>query len=354
MTDTPIASSRCLPSPDGRFVATLLPSGIHVRAVDRLDEVANVVALPADLTPAAVISFQWSPASRRLLVATSEQILVAAAVPPSEYEDGGGTPFRAVIRHPSLPVVAKPTYVAFGSSDDHVYLCSAHGIKFAVFDLRTGKTVAISNPKLFASAVVCRRGFSVRPGSRHLALLTRTGGKDWVSVHDPTSTAPVASWAPDTVDAQGLTWSPDGRWQVVWESAAQGRKVVFFTPDGHHFKTWTSGSASAAGAAALLEDAREGLPKGYTNAVASSADELLGPGARLVQFSPNSRLLAVGDSSRCIYVVDMSSIVASAQLVHPMALNPHADASPTVCIPRSSYHAGSRLSPVLQNRKEVC
>ncbi|CAK7197569.1 hypothetical protein SEUCBS139899_000217 [Sporothrix eucalyptigena] len=169
------ASSQCLPSPDGRCVATLLPTGVHIRAVERLDEVASVVALPSDLSVAAVISFQWSPSSQRLLVATSDVILVAAADAPT-----GEQPFRAVIRNPTLPVVAKPTLIGFGPSDDLVCVCSAFGIKFVVFHLQTGAAVAIENPKLFSSAAVCSRGYSFRPASHHMALLIRTDGKDFV------------------------------------------------------------------------------------------------------------------------------------------------------------------------------
>ncbi|CAK7225845.1 hypothetical protein SBRCBS47491_006027 [Sporothrix bragantina] len=204
------ASSHCLPSPDGRLVATLLPTGIHIRAVQCLDEVASVIPLPAALSAAAVISFQWSPSSKRLLVATSDLVLVAAVDPPA-----GEEPFRAVIRNPTLPVTAKPTFVGLGTSDDCVCICSAFGIKFVFYDLRTGLGVAIENPKLFSSAAVCSRGISFRPVSDHIALLVRTDGKDFVCIRALVTSSPEAIWEPETVDAQGLVWSPDGRWLTV-------------------------------------------------------------------------------------------------------------------------------------------
>jgi hypothetical protein len=41
------------------------------------------------------------------------------------------------------------------------------------------------------------------------------------------------------VDAQGLKWSPDGRWLAVWDSASSGYKVFIYTPDGHLYRTYT-------------------------------------------------------------------------------------------------------------------
>ncbi|CAK7240114.1 MAG: hypothetical protein STHCBS139747_001551 [Sporothrix thermara] len=222
----------------GRLVATLLPSGVHIRAVEHLDEVTSVISLPSDLSLAAIIGFQWSPSSQRLLVATSDLVLVAAVDSPA-----GEEAFRAVIRNPTLPVTARSTFVGFGPSDDCVCICSAFGIKFVVYDLRTGTGVAIENPKLFSSAAVCSRGVSFRPATHHMALLVRTDGKDLVCIRDLATSTPVAVWEPDTLDAQGLVWSPDGHWLTVWESPAHGRKILFYTPDGHLYKTWT-GAAS--------------------------------------------------------------------------------------------------------------
>ena len=39
------------------------------------------------------------------------------------------------------------------------------------------------------------------------------------------------------MDAQGLKWSPCGRWLAVWDSAVAGYKVLVYTADGHLFRT---------------------------------------------------------------------------------------------------------------------
>lgn len=333
VADRRTASSHCLPSPDGRLVATLLPSGIHVRATDSLNDIAHVVALPSDMNYGSILSFQWAPSSRRLLVATVDQIMVFAALPNADDEDGDNAtsghaprparPFHATIRNPALSVVGKPAFVSFGPVDDQVCLCSALGIRFAIFNLRTAKAVEIANPKLYSPAAACSRGFSFRPGSHHLALLTRTAGKDWISVHDPSSAIPVASWPPDTIDAQGLVWAPNGQWLVVWESAAHGRRILFYTPDGHLFKSWTG-------------------EQGASPALLSAPDSLLGSGVRLAHFSSDSRLLAVGDASRCVRIIDMASIVEAKRLLHPTTLNPRTQSSLKVRIRLAQLHGIAR------------
>ncbi|CAK7221846.1 hypothetical protein SCUCBS95973_004638 [Sporothrix curviconia] len=310
---------------DGRLVATLLPTGIHIRAVERLDEVASVVPLPVDLPASAVICFLWSPTSQRLLLATSDLVMVAAVDPPA-----GKEPFRAVIRNPTLPVTAKPTFVSLCPSDDCVCICSAFGVKFVVFDLRTGQGVAIESPKFFSSAAVCSRGVSFRPATHHMALLVRTDGKDFVCLRDLVASAPVVTWELDTIDAQGLVWSPDGRWLTVWESPAHGHKVLFYTPDGHLFKTWTG---AASGITARLpkltsdSEARQDASSSGTDAETSAADELFGSGVRLVQFSANARHLAVGDASRTIRIIDMATVTTSMRLVHPTSIRPRVGSS---------------------------
>ncbi len=99
----------------------------------------------------------------------------------------------------------------------------------------------------------------------------------------------------DTTDAQGLVWSPDGKWLVLWESPAHGHKVLFFTADGQLFKVWTGPSSPQPGA----------------------SDFALGAGVRGVMFSPDARHLAIADSSRCVYVFDMGSVAEAFRLCHP-------------------------------------
>ncbi|KAK3939905.1 WD repeat-containing protein WRAP73 [Diplogelasinospora grovesii] len=281
------SSAQCLPSPDGRFIATLFPSIISVRAVQSLD-VVNVIKLPSDC-PGQAVGLQWSPSSRLLLVAIGDQLRAFSVLDDS---------FHATVRS-LVGSGTKPPYLGFGASDTEICVVSSFGLKFAIYDLASSKAVEISNPKFFSPATA-RKGFSFRPRTRHLALLTRTAGKDMISVHAFPTREVQRSWAPDTIDAQGLVWSPDGRWLVVWESAALGHKVIFYTPDGQSFKTWT----------------------GPPNPAPGSRDYALGAGVKLVQFSADSRHLAVGDNSRCVCIFGMASVTETMWLQHPNNLVP--------------------------------
>lgn len=246
------------------------------------------LSLPRDFT-GPVLSFQWSPSSRLVLVASVLDIHVLSLLD----ED-----FHATIRNP-VPPAAKPVYIGFGASDTSVCVCASLGLKFIIFDLKSSKAVEVASPK-FHTATSVRNGFCFRPKTQHLTLISRTSGKDLISIHHPETSELQRSWYPDTVDAQGLLWSPDGQWLVIWESAAHGHKVLFYTPDGNLFKSWTG-------------------PQPLT---AADADVPLGPGVRLVEFSADAAKVAIGDSSRRVCIISMASLSESLRLSHPSSIVP--------------------------------
>lgn len=262
---------------------------LNVRETKSL-HIVRQLTLPRDFA-GPVVAFQWSPSSRLVLVASADEIHVFSAL---DEEEG----FRATIRNPAPPA-AKLVYVGFGASDIDVCVCASLGLKFAVFDLASSKAVEVANPKFHATLSV-RKGFCFRPTSHHLTIITRTSGKDMISIHHPKTKELQISWFPETVDAQGLSWSPDGKWLVTWESAAHGHKVLFYTPDGNLFKTWSGPQPLAP----------------------VDADIPLGPGVRLLDFSADAMNLAIGDSSRRICIINMTSVNESLRLLHPNSIVP--------------------------------
>lgn len=240
--------------------------------------------------PGPVAFFKWSSSSRLILVASVDQVHVFSVT----VEDD----FHATISNP-IPPAAKPVFIGFGASDTQICVCASLGLNFAVYDLVSSKAVEIANPKSHTTASVCR-SFCFRPGTRHLTILTRMSGKDMISIHHPVTIDVQRSWFPDTADAQGLVWSPDGKWLVTWEAAAHGHKVLFYTSDGNLFKAWS----------------------GPQILVAADADIKLGPGVKLLAFSADARLLAIGDSSRRICILTMASVTESLRLQHPNSIAP--------------------------------
>lgn len=189
--------------------------------------------------------------------------------------------------------------MTFGAADDHIHVFSEFGLKLSIIDLRTSKSVDINAPK-FYSPGTAGKGCVARPVTRNLALLTRHEGKDVISIHARDTFEVTRSWHPDTVDAQGLSWSPDGSWLTVWESAAYGHKALVYTADGHLFKVWN-------GPSTILSD---------------DLDIALGAGIKLYDWAKSGANVAVGDYSRRVSVLAAPAFTDSIGLVHTTSISP--------------------------------
>jgi WD repeat-containing protein WRAP73 len=281
------ASSQSLPSPDGAYIATVLPSKLSIRTTRSL-EITRVISLPAELA-ASISWFLWSESSNRILVGSSDNIRVYSIANPN---------FSANITSPTSGTT-RVTYVSFGANDDEILVFSDFGLKLSIFNLATQRSVDIHSPK-FYNAGVAAKGFSYRPKTSNLALLTRSGGKDVISIHARDTLDVARSWWPDTIDAQGLCWSADGKWLVVWESASQGHKILVYTADGHLFKTWH-------GPVLISEE---------------DSDIALGAGIKLFDWSRTGALVAVGDYSRRVAILSAPSFTETTSLFHTASVKP--------------------------------
>lgn len=205
--------------------------------------------------------------------------------------------FHATVRNPVSASSGKPSVILFGAVDTEVLVCSAFGLKLAIFDLRASKAVEVTNPK-FHSPLSFSRGYSIHPTTGHLALLTRAVGKDMVSIHHPQSRQVQRSWYADTQDAQALMWTPDGRWLLLWESPAYGRRMLLYTSDGQLLRSLESSNLS------------------------QGDDAELEPGIKLCHISPDMALCAVCDNSRNVALLATDSWRSRMRLVHPGTIVP--------------------------------
>ena len=83
------------------------------------------------------------------------------------------------------------------------------------------------------------RSIAVSPNRKIQAVLLRSKGQDHVAVlvKDDGGVKIQSSFSTHTSDAQGLIWSPDNDPVIaIWDSAAYGVKVAFFSALGHSLK----------------------------------------------------------------------------------------------------------------------
>ena len=165
----------------------------------------------------------------------------------------------------------------FGQNLDEVLVFSDFGLKLMIWSLITTSTnrgVEIHDPK-FANG-----GHSIRPSTGHLAILTRPETHDVIVLLAPRTHELVKSFISQTVDAQGLKWSPDGRWLTTWEAARMGYTVLIYTADGHMFKSYHGGQDG----------------------------DKIGLGISCVEWDPIGNYLAIGSCDGCVTLLRKSTV----------------------------------------------
>ncbi|TVY45803.1 WD repeat-containing protein [Lachnellula occidentalis] len=281
------SSTQSIPSPDGAYIATILSSKLNIRET-RSFETLRVITLPPELL-SSISWFLWSASSTRILLASTDNIRVYCITNPQ---------FSANVTSPTSGT-AKVTYITFGATDDEICVFSDFGLKLSIMNLTTSKSVDINSPKFYHPGNA-GKGFSYRPGTKNLALLTRSGGKDIISIHTLENLEVMRSWHPESIDAQGIIWSPDGRWLAVWESASQGHRIFVYTADGHLYKTW----------------------KGPNPNCHEEANIELGAGIKMLDWNRTGTHIAVGDYSARVTLLATPTFNESMNIIHTTSVTP--------------------------------
>ncbi|KAH8433542.1 WD40 repeat domain-containing protein [Aspergillus melleus] len=126
------------------------------------------------------------------------------------------------------------TNVDFGGDENEVIVFHAFNAKVSIHGLDSGCSQVIKSPKFSHY-----NGFGYRPKTRQFAILLKPDAVDVLTIHEFRSYELIGRANLPTVDAQGMKWSPDGRWIAVWDAASAGTKVLIFTADGQPFRTYT-------------------------------------------------------------------------------------------------------------------
>jgi WD40 repeat protein len=279
---------------------------VAFRDTDALQTISTVKIAQEASNP--VSGLAWSPNSKRILVSRADQVRV--------YNVEDAT-LHAVVRNAGSGG-GKPTFIHFGATDNEVVVFSAFGMKLSVFDLTSSKAVEIANPK-FYHPLSAAKSYAFNSRSAHMAVLTRSAGRDALSIHEPHTREVTRSWFPETVDAAGLLWTPDGQWILIWESPAHGHRLLLHTPDGQLFRT--------------LDSSR----------LCIDVDGSLQPGIRACLTSFDGRRCMVGDHSRSVTVLDTVNWRVAMTLNHPISVTPVETLQVCCVFHNTSPRAFSRL-----------
>ena len=164
--------------------------------------------------------------------------------------------------------------VAFGYSPNEFLVFSDFGVKLTIWSLITCRGIEIRDPKYM---VHC---YSYRPRTGHMAILIRLAAQDNLMLLSPGNHELITSVELPTVDAQEVSWSPDGCWLAIRDAASSGHKVLIYTADGHVFKTYNG--------AGYAED--------------------IGLGVKRLAWSPSNGILALGDYNDNVIILSKNTV----------------------------------------------
>ncbi|KIW04951.1 uncharacterized protein PV09_04116 [Verruconis gallopava] len=248
------ASQQAVASPDGKHIAAVHSSRLEIRCA------TTSHLLRSMHIPAHTWAIRWAPAdhhtrlSQRVLVQNEECVRVW---------DLADEKWAATINNGSGGM-GKISNAEFGRTKDEALVFSEFSSKVTVWSLQTRRTVEIRDPKFST------KGFAYRPSGGVFALLSRPGAQDILTLHAPETYKIMRTATLPTTDAQGLKWSPDGRWIAVWETPSIAYKVHIYTADGHLYRTYDG----------------------------SGEDGLQGLGIKSLEWSPRGDYLALGGHDR--------------------------------------------------------
>ncbi|WVO13051.1 hypothetical protein L204_100661 [Cryptococcus depauperatus] len=156
--------------------------------------------------------------------------------------------------------------VEWAKSGREVLAWTDFNLKLSIYDLRTGEAKVIQGIK---SNCGC---YTYSPDSRYLATIEKHFGKEYTGIYDiHDSYSLIRHFGLTTTDAQGILWSPCGRYIAVWDTRLS-YSLYIHSPLGPQISNFTPSSLTF-----LLRP-----------------EEMSGLGVRAITWAPTGRWLAVG------------------------------------------------------------
>ena len=270
-------------SPDGSLIATLQSSQLLISSSHNR-EIVRKLSLPHDLVTRCRF-LRWYRTNaltadaakergnqqfeqiRRILIADDDVVRIYDVDDPK---------WHSVIDKASSNL-GRVAEVAFGYTADEIFVFSDFGVKLTIWSLLTSRGVEIRDPKY---AVKC---YHHRPGTGHLAILTRPAAQDVLMLLEPGSHTLIKTVEMLTIDAQEVAWSWDGNWLAIRDAESSGYKVLIYTADGHLYKI-----------------------------ISNSVNDVdLSLGVRCMQWNSITGTFAIGDNNDGITIFSKNNVVLS-------------------------------------------
>ncbi|KAF2168194.1 hypothetical protein M409DRAFT_21638 [Zasmidium cellare ATCC 36951] len=219
-------------SPHGDYIAYMKSGYLLKQSIRRREPTTqSACKLPLD---AKVSTLKWSADGSQILINHDRGLQVVDSKHRSSrvfLKNGTGGLGRVV--------------TADFIGNEHLLVVWEFG-KAKLWHMNSGKAVDLPDFKTMCDG----QTWQVRPGNRSpplFAVLSRIGAEDHLSLHFPSLRQPPPPSKLPTIDAQSISWSPDGRWLAVLDVPTASQSLHIYTPDGHLFRSYPSAKEAELG-----------------------------------------------------------------------------------------------------------
>lgn len=273
-------------SPSGDLLACVTEGKLKICYVQAPERTAD---FKIRLQSKDVSSIKWSDNNGRVLLSSAQSVEVLDLDDESHrirLDNGTG----GLGRFTSADFVG----------NDHLLTVWEFG-RAKLWDLATGKGIEIGDLKTKSEG----RTWAPRPSEdgtpQALAFLSRAQAQDQVAVHFPSTSRTMNPTTISTSDARNISWSPDGHWISVLDTAHAHPGLVILTPDGQPFRTYPTST--------------------------QESEEKLDLGIKTITWSPDSRLLAISSHDTTVTLLNTKTFTSLAVVEHSTTIDQHTTTS---------------------------
>ncbi|KAK4504877.1 hypothetical protein PRZ48_002840 [Zasmidium cellare] len=266
-------------SPHGDYIAYMRGGYVLTQSIrHREPTTQSACKLPPD---AKVASLKWSADGSQILISHDRGLQVV---------DSKHRSSRVFLKNGTagLGRIATADFVG----NEHLLVVWEFG-KAKLWHMNSGKAVDLPDFKTTCDG----QTWQIRPGNKTpplFAVLSRIGAEDHLSLRFPSlRQLPPPAKLP-TIDAQGISWSPDGRWLAILDVPTASQSLHIYTPDGHLFRSYPS-----------------------------AKDVELGLGIKSFAWSGDSRILALTKFDGLVELLNTRTFMPIAMIEHSTTIHQH-------------------------------